>query len=196
MEEQGKDGLMPYDQQHLDTLVAGPNAAAGVFAYLRDGLNREVGNGLMSATVYDLEKMRGRRVFSENLDAYPVGNFKRVDRNRYFETVIEGKKPFSSTTIEEIAEVFFDWEKIRDLGFQSNMNLPAVADGRVIGTVNLLAAKGHYTPERVAVAMTWQPVATLAFLLLHLEGIESATFIPGLSVDRAAEVEGDEPEEI
>jgi hypothetical protein len=169
---------MGYDPQKLAALAAAPDAAVNVFAYLQDGLNREVGNGLMTASVYDLDRMRSRRVFSEDLEAYPVGNFKRLDQNRYFDTVIAANKPFSSTTIEEIAEVFFDWEKIQALGFESNMNLPAVADGRVIGTVNLLAAKGHYTPARVVHALEWQPVATLAFLLLRLGDIEQATFLP------------------
>lgn len=178
------------DPDRLAALVTGPDAAAAVFAWLRDGLNREVGNGLMTASVYDLDRMRSRRVFSEDPAAYPVGNFKRLDRNRYFDTVIAGCQPFASTTIEEIAEVFFDWEKIRDLGFGSNLNLPAVADGRVIGTVNLLAPRGHYTPERVARALAWQPAATAAFLLLHLGDIERATFHPGLAVDLPRATEG------
>lgn len=157
-------------------LAKGANAAAAVFAYCRAGIHDSVGSLLTTASIYDLAQMRSRRVWTDDAAAYPTGNFKRLDRNRYFETVIEGRQPFSSTTIEEIATVFFDWQKIQDLGFESNLNLPAVAGGEVIGTINLLHRKGHFTAERVALAMRWQPVATLAFLLLDLEGSESATF--------------------
>lgn len=157
-------------------LAKGEDAAVAVFAYCRAGLHEAVGSLLTTASIYDLPQMRSRRVWTDDAAAYPTGNFKRLDRNRYFETVIEGRRPFSSTTIEEIATVFFDWEKIQALGFQSNLNLPAVADDRVIGTINLLHRKGHYTAERVELAMRWQPVATLAFLLLDLAGAESATF--------------------
>ena len=167
---------MPCDTEKVFRLAVEPDAARRVFAYLLDGLNEDVGKGLTTASVYDLPRMRSRRVFSEDVEAYEPGGFKPLERNRYFETVIAGNLHFSTTTIEQIAEVFFDWEKIRDLGFESNMNLPAVADGRVIGTVNMLGPKGHFTPETVARALAWQPAVTVAFLLLHLEDIETATF--------------------
>lgn len=168
----------PYDPDLLWQLAAGENAATAVFNYFHQGLVRDAGCGLLTASVYDVPNMRSRRVFSENPQAYPTGNFKRLDRNLYFETVLEGKRHFSSTTIEEIAVVFFDWEKIRDLGYESNMNLPAIADGEVIGSANLLDRKGHYTAERVNRALAWQPVLTLAFLLLARSGDEEATFSP------------------
>lgn len=167
---------MPMDTAHLFKLAAGADAARQVFAYLLDGLNADVGKGLTTASVYDLPNMRSRRVFSENPEAYDLGGFKPLEKNRYFDVVLAGTKHFSSTSIEEIAEVFFDWEKIRDLGFESNMNLPAVADGRVIGTVNMLGPRGHFQPEVVARALAWQPAVTAAFLLLNLGDPEAAHF--------------------
>lgn len=173
------------DLRHAFALAAGPDAAQAVFAYVHAGIRDGAGSLLTTASVYDLANMRSRRVWTDDAAAYPVGNFKRLDRNVYYDTVIEGRRPFHSTTIEEIATVFFDWEKIRDLGFESNMNLPAIADGQVIGTVNLLHRKGHFTPDRVAAVLQWQPVATLAFLLLHRAGAETATFHPGQVTDLA-----------
>lgn len=167
---------MPHDTADILHLAAGPHAAQNVFSVLLEGLNADIGKGLTTASVYDLANMRSRRVFSENPAAYPLGGFKPLEKNHYFDTVIAGNRHFSTTRIEQIAEVFFDWEKIRDLGFESNMNLPAIADGRVIGTVNLLGPRGHFTPEIVSRALAWQPIVTIAFLLLHLEGAENATF--------------------
>ncbi|MCX5570222.1 hypothetical protein [Kaistia nematophila] len=181
---------VPFDIEHVARIVAGPNAAANLFAYLHAGINRDVGCGLLTASVYDIPNLRSRRVFSEDVEAYPLGNFKRLDKNLYFETVLAGRRHFSSTTIEEIAGVFFDWEKIQALGFESNMNLPAIANDTVIGTINLLEKKGHYTAERVEKALAWQPIVTLAFLLLASEGSDEANFQPGLSVARNAGMEG------
>lgn len=169
---------MTPDFAHAFTLAKGPDAAARVFAYALEGVNAVAPSLLTTASVYDLENMRSRRVFTEDAAAYPTGNFKRMDRNTYYTRVIEGLQPFSSVTIEEIAEVFFDFEKIQALGFESNMNLPAVANGQVIGTMNLLNVKGHFTAERVAAAMQWQPIVTLAFLLLHKSGAETASLHP------------------
>lgn len=181
---------MKPDLDHVFALAKRPRAAAEVFAYARAGLHATVGSLLTTASVYDLRNMRSRRVWTDDAAAYPTGNFKRLDRNTYFETVIEGKRPFSSVTIEEIATVFFDWQKIQSLGFESNMNLPAIADDEVIGTINLLNKKGHFTAERVALAMEWQPVATLAFLLLHREGADKASFHLDAGAIEAAAMEG------
>lgn len=157
---------MTPDLDHAFALARQPGGTLAVFQYCLTGINAVAASALTTASVYDLANMRSRRVWTDDPAAYPVGNFKRLDRNRYFELVIEGRQPFHSTTIAEIAEVFFDWQKIQSLGFESNMNLPALADGRVIGTINLLNRAGHFTAERVSAAMAWQPVASLAFLLL------------------------------
>ncbi|MDF0600254.1 hypothetical protein P1J78_05890 [Psychromarinibacter sp. C21-152] len=182
----------PLADLDLQAMLAREDAAAALFAELREGLVRDAGCRFLTASVYDLERMRSRRVYTDDAEIYGLGNFKRVDENRYFDTVIRGAQPFFSTTIEEIAEVFFDWEKIRRMGFESNLNIPAVADGRVIGTANLLAEKGHFDARRVARAMEWQPVVTLCFLLLTLRDPETATFHPGHRLTHAAEpaVEG------
>ncbi|MFE3839126.1 hypothetical protein [Pseudogemmobacter sonorensis] len=175
------------DLLHAHALAAQPHGAAKVFSHALEGIDAAAPSLLTTASVYDLANMRSRRVFTQDAAAYPTGNFKRLDRNLYYERVIEGRQPFTSTTIEEIATVFFDWEKIRALGFESNMNLPAIADGQVIGTVNLLNRAGHFTPERVAAAMEWQPVVTLAFLLLHQRGAETATLHPADAQPQIAE---------
>lgn len=181
---------MTPDFNHAFDLASRRKAAVSVFAYVRLGLAETAGSLLTTASVYDLSSMRSRRVWTDDHDAYPIGNFKRIRLDRYYQTVIEGKRPFSSTTIEEVASVFFDHEKIRSLGFESGMNLPAVADGEVIGTINLLHRQGHFTPERVAMAMTWQPIATMAFLLLRDKGIDTATFHGDAASNLEAVVEG------
>jgi hypothetical protein len=104
---------MTPDLQHAFALAARPDAARQVFAYAHAGLAESVGSLLTTASVYDLAAMRSRRVWTDDAAAYPTGNFKRLERNRYYETVIEGRRPFSSTTIEQIATVFFDHEKIQ-----------------------------------------------------------------------------------
>jgi len=178
------------DLDHAYRLARGEDAAVAVFAYCRAGIHESVGSLLTTASIYDLREMRSRRVWTDDASAYPTGNFKRLDRNVYYETVIEQCQPYSSTDIEGIQRVFFDWEKIQALGFESNMNLPAVADGHVIGTINLLHRKGHYTADRVAAALAWQPVATLAFLLLDHMRSEGANFHGGAGSGTTPGMEG------
>ncbi len=59
----------------------------------------------------------------------------------------------------------------------------------MIGTLNLLHRKGHYTADKVEAALAWQPVATLAFLLLDQLRSEGANFHGG-SGGSAAAMEG------
>lgn len=181
---------LPYDMARVSGILAAPGSASALFAYLLEGLNRDVGSGLTTASVYDLDAMRSRRVYSQDPEAYPPGNYKPIKRDRYFETVIEKAQPFHSTSIEGMADVFFDWRKIQALGFESNLNLPGVANGRMIGTVNMLHEAGHFTPERVAAALAWQPVVTLCFLLLWQDDPENHSFTGPLPQGDGARMEG------
>ena len=149
---------------YLATL-AQPDQPRTVFAALEGIAIETLGTLLFTAMTFDMVRMRGLRIYSGNEKAYPTGGWKDVTPGLWVETVLEGKRPFSALTIEEIAVVFPDFELIRSLGCESAMNLPVVVAGRVIGTVNLLHESGYYTPERVAAATRHLlPYATIAFL--------------------------------
>lgn len=175
------------DLSRVFALATGPDAAARVFAYALAGVEAVAPSRLTTASVYDVANMRTRRVYSQRPEIYGTGNFKRVDPNVYYDTVLVGKRPYVSNTIAEFGAAFFDWEKVQALGFGANMNIPAVADDRVIGSMNLLNVAGSYPPGRVAAAMDWQPVVTLAFLLLLARpDADSATLHPAGAVPAAA----------
>jgi hypothetical protein len=148
----------------LSTL-AQPDQPRAIFAALEAITAETVGTLLFTAMTFDMAKMQGLRIYSGNEAAYPTGGWKDVKPGLWVETVLDGKRPFSALTIEEIAVVFPDFELIRSLGCESAMNLPVVVAGRVIGTVNLLHEKGYYSEARVAAAVReLLPFATIAFL--------------------------------
>ena len=151
-------------------VIAKASTPPEIFGALRDIVNETVGNRLLTASVYDMGAARSRRVFSENETAYPVGGFKPQTPGKWYDTVMARHEIFASLTIEEIAEVFFDWRLIQSLGFESNLNLPVVVGGEVIGTINLLERQGFYTPDRVAAARTVLPFAVIAFLAAARSG--------------------------
>ncbi len=149
---------------YLATL-AGPDQPRAIFAALEAITVETVGTLLFTAMTFDIVKMKALRIYSGNETAYPTGGWKDVTPGLWVETVLEGGRPFSALTIEEIAVVFPDFELIRSLGCESAMNLPVVVAGQVIGTVNLLHEKGYYTGERVERAVAQLlPFATVAFL--------------------------------
>jgi GAF domain-containing protein len=135
-----------------------------IFATLEEITKEAVGTILFTATTHDMAAMRSIRIYSGNEAAYPVGGWKPLRPGLWTTTVLEGKRPFSALTIEEIAVVFSDWELIQSLGCESALNLPTIVAGKVIGTLNLLDVKGHYTAARVEQAKALAPYAAVAFL--------------------------------
>lgn len=107
------------------------------------------------------------RIWTNHPDAYPVAGRKPFNPTRWTATVLDRHETFVANDYEGIAEVFGDHELIRSLGCESVMNLPAIAGGRVLGTINCLDAAGHFTPDRVAGAEVLRMPATAVFLF-HL----------------------------
>jgi hypothetical protein len=145
--------------------LAEPDQPRAAFAVLEKIAVETVGTLLFTAMTFDMVRLKALRIYSGNETAYPTGGWKDVTPGIWVETVLEGKRPFSALTIEEIAVVFPDFELIRSLGCESALNLPVVVGGQVIGTVNLLHEKGYYTHARVEeVVAQLLPFATVAFL--------------------------------
>ena len=112
-----------------------------------------------------------RRNYSNMPEAYPVSGEKPRNLTKWSEQVEVAKQIFVANSIDEIAEVFPDYELIQSLGCESCMNIPIVVQDKVIGTLNCLHEAGHYTPQRVAAAEELKHAGALAFLLIaHLKG--------------------------
>ena len=81
-------------------------------------------------------------------------------------------QPFIGNSIEDLAAVFPDWEKIQSLGLESCLNLPVVVGNKVIGTLNCLNVAGHFTPARVSAAnqLALPAVATFLLTTSNMEG--------------------------
>jgi hypothetical protein len=157
--------LVTPDWRSFLAALAAPDQPRATFAALEAITKATVGTTLFTATTHDVVAMRSTRVYSGNEAAYPTGGWKPLKPNLWTKTVLDGQRTFSALTIEEIAVVFPDFELIRSLGCESAMNLPVIVAGKVIGTLNLLAAKGYYTPARVEQAQELVPFVAVAFLL-------------------------------
>ncbi len=145
--------------------MAGPNASQAVFKALAQ-LAYDVLD-LKQFTIMTVDQKRGvaARIFSDDPVPYPVGGEKPILDTIWTKTVLERQETFVGNTIEDLAEVFPDWEKIQSLGLESCLNLPIIIDGNVMGTLNCLNVAGHFTPERVAAANQLKLPGAAAFLL-------------------------------
>jgi GAF domain-containing protein len=138
---------------------------AATFKALESLVCEALGVKLFTVMEIDRAKNVARRSYTNMPDAYPAQGEKPRMRNRWSETVEERQETFVANSIEEIAEVFPDYELIQSLGCESCLNLPIVIDGEVLGTLNCLDVAGHFTPERIALAETLKPAGALALLV-------------------------------
>lgn len=110
-----------------------------------------LGTRLFTITALDESAGNVRRIYSSLPVEYPVSGTKPLTRDGWHDHCITGRQTFVANTPPEFARYFFDHELIVSLGLGSCINIP-VHDGTgpVLGTVNLLAEAGHFTPERLA----------------------------------------------
>lgn len=109
-----------------------------------------LGTRLFTVTKLDEGKALFARVFTSHPVEYPVSGTKPMEKDGWYETTIAGRRTFVANTPPEFAKYFFDHELIVSLGLGSCINVPVVDGAAVLGTVNILAEAGHFTPERLA----------------------------------------------
>ncbi|MEP5729906.1 MAG: GAF domain-containing protein [Sulfitobacter sp.] len=151
--------------------LAGPNASKAAFKALAQ-LAYDILD-LKQFTVMAVDQERGvaARIFSDDPVPYPVGGEKPILDTIWTETVLGRQETYVGNTIEDLAVVFPDWEKIQSLGLESCLNLPIIIDGKVMGTLNCLNVAGHFTPERIKAANQLKLPGAAAFLLAaHASG--------------------------
>lgn len=109
-----------------------------------------LGTRLFTVTLQDEAAGLARRAFTSHPVEYPVSGTKPLTRDGWYDFCIGGRQTFVANTVPEFAKYFFDHALITSLGLGSCINVPIFGTGPVLGTVNLLAEEGHFTPERLA----------------------------------------------
>lgn len=108
-----------------------------------------LGTRLFTVTRLDQDKALFARVFTSHPAEYPVSGTKPMERDGWYDLTIAGRRTFVANTPPEFARYFFDHDLIVSLGLGSCINVPVVAGDAVLGTVNILAEAGHFTPEKL-----------------------------------------------
>lgn len=120
------------------------------FAALHRSADAACGARLFTVTVLDREAGLARRAYSSHPEEYPVTGTKPIGDSAWSAKVIVRGETFVANETAAFSAYFPDHALINALGCAAAMNIPVAEDGRVVGTVNILDAAGHFTPERVA----------------------------------------------
>ncbi|HWK45486.1 MAG TPA: GAF domain-containing protein [Stellaceae bacterium] len=120
-----------------------------------------VGHRLFTLLVVCDDDAMVERIYSSNPVAYPLTGRKRMGPTPWGDLVLRQRRPYLGRDRAAIEWAFPDHALIESLGLRSVINIPIVAFGRVLGTMNLLDVEGHYDEAALA------QVAALAGLLAH-----------------------------
>ena len=113
---------------------------------------------------FDAAGMRVLRLYSSNEQAYPPGGAKSKAGMPWGQHVLVDKRIFVGEGTAAIAQAFDDHAAIAALGLQSVINVPVVADGQCLGTVNFLMTRPDVTPAHVRFAQLAALLTVPAFM--------------------------------
>ncbi|MGR3528035.1 MAG: GAF domain-containing protein [Paracoccaceae bacterium] len=144
------------------------------FAALHRAADAACGARLFTVTVLDSTAGLARRAYTSHPLDYPATGTKPLRDDAWSDLVIGEGKSFVANSTPDFAIYFSDHALINALGCESALNIPVADDsGLVVGTVNILDAAGHFTPQRVstleALVKTHRSALLTAFATVPME---------------------------
>ncbi len=140
--------------EDFDRLAAAAKGEpAGLYCRLEEISGEVLGHRLFTIMRHDPDCAEVERVHSNMPAVYPVGGRKRKKDTAWSDHVLGAMKVFRGADAVSIRAAFDDYETILGLGLGSALNVPVVAHGRCIGTMNLLHEPGWYQPQDEATGL-------------------------------------------
>lgn len=127
-----------------------PGRPQMLFTTIDRALADTVGHKLFTLLYVAPSGKRVKRLYTNMPKEYPAGGYKEVGSTPWHKQVVEERRAWIGYNAKDIEWAFFDHKLILSLGCESAMNVPVVYAGRLLGTMNLLDAAGHYKESDVA----------------------------------------------
>jgi hypothetical protein len=140
--------MTPFEACLAALRQAGPPDA--LFKTVDRALQDTVGHKLFTLLYVAPDGKRVKRLYTNRPKEYPVGGYKPITDTEWRRRVIGEGRAWVGYDYEDVKWAFFDHELIRSLGCESAVNMPVIYAGRVLGTLNLLDAAGHYKESDLA----------------------------------------------
>lgn len=147
------------------SIAAGLREGAGALAVLLASRLREApGYDLLTILALNAAGDRLVRLYSSNLQHYPLGDADLVQDDRWFRRLFVEKAPVVANSEAAIREWLPDFHEFEAMGYRSLLNLPVIVSGTAVGILNLMAGRDHFTARAVASVAGEAPIAALAIL--------------------------------
>jgi GAF domain-containing protein len=152
----------------IEALRAGAaTSPQALFDAIHQVAKRRLDAGLVTAMRHDEAAATVERLYSSNPQAYPVGGRKLKRDSDWSRHVLVEHRVLVSADDEAIRMHYADHATIFRLGLHSCVNVPLVSERRCVGTLNLLAARAHWSEDELAAARVLGLAALSAVLMLQ-----------------------------
>ncbi|RST87103.1 GAF domain-containing protein [Aquibium carbonis] len=141
-----------------------PRGAIAMFDILADRIRENVGYLLMTVLAPNGDEPFLTRMFSTNLDQYPLGAADPIEDSLWFRRLFTDGEAIVANDAEAIEAWLPGFDAYVAQGYGSLANIPIVVSGTTIGLLNLMDEAGHFTAERIALLRAELPLAALAIL--------------------------------
>lgn len=156
--------LTTADHLSLYDAMASAKQPVDVYLAVERVLAKRLGFGLFTLLVCTSDAAQVRRVHTSNPQAYPVAGLKQMGPTPWGDLVLKDKQCYVTGNAEGIRWAFPDHALIASLGLASAINVPLVAMGKVLGTINVLDAAGRYAQADVDVVRSAAAYLVAAFV--------------------------------
>jgi transcriptional regulator with GAF, ATPase, and Fis domain len=133
----------------LAAACAEAKSAQEIYAAAATAAAELIGFRLFTLLALDPATMRVQRIYSSNPESYPPGGTKDKADTPWTRQVLIGGRPYIGRNADDIRENFNDYELLHQIGCDAILNVPVVRAGRVVGTMNLSGAAGHYDEKHI-----------------------------------------------
>jgi hypothetical protein len=154
----------------IEALIASlkkPHEPADLMRQVAELLQKQIGHKLFTILLVAENMEDTVRVYSDNLDAYPINRIKRMGVTPWGSQVIHGCTAYVGKNDGDIRWAFPDHALIKSLGLSSALSVPVVYKGQCLAVLNLQHEANWYLEEHFAIADLVSPFLIPAVLALQ-----------------------------
>jgi GAF domain-containing protein len=136
-----------------------------VFVAIQDVVGRRFGFGLLTMLMLSPDGDEVQRIFTTDPINYPLAGRERLGMTLWGEHVLVQQVPFLGEDRTAVQWAFpADFELIKSLGLGATINVPIVALGKSLGSLNILHSERSYSRSHLLAACTLAPYLMVPFL--------------------------------
>ncbi|MCQ0970413.1 GAF domain-containing protein [Paracoccus sp. TK19116] len=167
--------LMPDRINFMKDIAAGGTDPGQMMTALDRLIQQVVGMKMCTLIRVDEDNASGMRIHSTEPVKFPISTPKDMQGRAWRSKIVVSQEHLVANSYDEIAAIFGDAEKLREVGCESCLCLPIVVKNKLLGTLNILHEEGYFTPERVAAAESLtMPAAIILMASFELDGVPSS----------------------